>query len=833
LELLRRERFNFAGNDPKAGLLVMPTSSMYYPRGYFSPDEMFEQWQRLYEASREEGYKRFRVTGETSWLKTGLPGAERFVEYEVKLDTALDKYPITVLCQYNTQLFHGGELTDLINAHPFIISNGQLLRNHFYDLLAEVGLSAGSLEIVTPRLKTELSRQVDALFLTAALVLATLPIRQKIEYSERLLARLIGQGKFHFCLGGLMCDSTILACPGSKTRNVCPCCSLRNNPDFISYEIKTTESFYGYLLLERSVDEACRALRPSLVNYLNLLAFSIENDRQKQRLQTLNLHLQQEIISRKKTEKLLRENDEWTARILEGTDEGLWESDLLTGVIKYNKNWQKVLGYKPGEIIFTQNWLAARIHPEDLPLLEKALADYIEGQAQYYEVEYRIRTKTGEWKWVWSRGIALSYGADNKPIKLGGTIRDITVHRETEEALRVSKEKLAAAKKRAEALKIQKLESLGILAGGIAHDFNNLLAAILAHVQLADLKLQKGLDGRQNLQTAEKLTMEASKLTRQLQAFTKGGLPVKQAAKLSVLLKETVKFTLCGKAVQCKFMLPAELWMVDIDNGQIGQVIQNIVLNACQAMPRGGVITIAATNEEVPPENEMQLKAGKYVKVEIKDEGMGIPEENLTKIFDPYFTTKEKGNGLGLASSYYILKNHGGFLGVRSKVGSGSTFYFYLPVTTAQPVPAPPKISPKSNANGRILIMDDQPMIRNSLREFLESCGHSVAVAKDGWEAVKLFKNNCESSTPFDLVILDLTIPGGMGGKEAGQYILALDPSAKVIVFSGYSDDPVLADHRKYGFYDTITKPFRFEDLSVKIENALHPSAPSNNHPAY
>ena len=233
---------------------------------------MFEQWQRLYEASREEGYKRFRVTEKKS-LKDG---AERFVEYEVKLDTALDKYPITVLCQYNTQLFHGGELTDLINAHPLVISNGQLLRNHFYDLLAEVGLSAGSLEIVTPRLKTELSRQVDALFLTAALVLATLPIRQKIEYSERLLARLIGQGKFHFCLGGLMCDSTILACHGSKTRNVCPCCSLRNNPDFISYEIKTTESFYGYLLLERSVDEACRALRPSLVNYLNLLA-SIEN----------------------------------------------------------------------------------------------------------------------------------------------------------------------------------------------------------------------------------------------------------------------------------------------------------------------------------------------------------------------------------------------------------------------------------------------------------------------------------------------------------------------------------------------------------------------------
>ncbi len=829
LEQFRSEQLDFAGHDPGAGLLVMPTC-LYYRRGYFSPEEMIEQWRRLYEEARAEGYRRLRVTGDTSWLKSGLPGAERFVEYEVKLDTELCNYPVTLLCQYNTRLFRGAELAELINAHPFIVGNGQLFRNRFYDLRFEGGSSGdgandGRWGMGVPRAKAGQPGQVDALFLNAALVLATLPIRQKIEYSERFLTRIIGQRKLHFCLRELQHTSTIFACAGIKNGNVCPNCSLRNNPDFISFEIKTAESFYGYLLLERSADEEYQALQPSLVNYLNMLAFSIENDRQKQRLQTLNRHLQQEIVSRKKIEQLMREKEEWTSRILEGTDEGLWECDLRTGVIKFDRNWQKVLGYKPGEIIFTQNWLASRVHPEDLPLVDQALADYLEGRAQYYEVECRIRAKTDEWKWVWSRGVGLAYDVENKPAKLGGTIRDITIYRRTEEALSASEEKLAAAQKRAEALKIQKLESLGILAGGIAHDFNNLLTAILAHVQLAGVKLQKGLDGRENLQIVEKITMEASKLTKQLQAFTKGGLPVKQAANLSALLKETVKFTLCGTAVRCDFDLPDDLWTVDIDNGQIGQVIQNIVLNACQAMPKGGVIMISATNEEVPPENDMELKAGKYVKVAIKDEGVGIPEENLTKIFDPYFTTKEAGSGLGLASSYYILKNHGGFLGVYSKVGSGSTFYFYLPVTTAQPAPAPQKLIPVVNGKGRILIMDDQPLIRNSLRDFLSGCGYRVTVAKDGWEAVKIYKENRENATPFDLVLLDLTIPGGMGGKEAVQYILALDPHAKVIVFSGYSDDPVLADYRKYGFYDTITKPFRFEELSVKIENALQASS--------
>lgn len=630
---------------------------------------------------------------------------------------------------------------------------------------------------------------------------------------------------FHFCLEGYQGSSTVIACRECKTGNGGNDhyrCSLRDNPDYVCCEIRTTDLFFGYFLLQRSANEELQLLRPSLVNYLNLLALSIENDRQKEHLQTLNTNLQQEIILRKQVEDLLRKKEEQTARIMEGTDEGLWEHDLTTGLIKYDENWQKVLGYEPGETNFNDHWLANNIHPEDRAFLQKAFTDYIEGRAQYYELEYRIRTKTGGWKWVWTRGINLYNGKDNKPVKLGGTNRDITVYRETKEALRVSNEQLAAAQKRAEILKLQKLESLGSMAGGIAHDFNNLLAAILSYVQLVRFKLKKGLDGSKDLQTVEKITLEAAKLTKQLLTFAKGGLPVKRAAKLGVLLKETTKFTLCGKPVKCNYVLPSDLWTVDIDNGQIGQVIQNVVLNAYQAMPQSGKITISALNEKVFPENEMQLQAGNYVKVEIEDEGVGISEEDLTKIFDPYFTTKEKGNGLGLASSYYIMKNHGGFIGVRSKPGSGSIFYLYLPVSKQQPTPGKKKDLPLTKGKGRILLMDDEPLIRNSLREFLESCGYSVAVTKDGWEAVKLFEKKRKNSTPFDLVILDLTVPGGMGGKEAVQHILALDPNAKVVVFSGYSDDSVLADYRKYGFYDMITKPFRLEELSVKIENALN-----------
>jgi PAS domain S-box-containing protein len=382
---------------------------------------------------------------------------------------------------------------------------------------------------------------------------------------------------------------------------------------------------------------------------------------------------------------LLQENEERINAIMEGTDEGLWEYDRATGKIDLDPNWQRILGHKPGEVEYNLKWLEENTHPDDFSRLSQAFEDYLQKKAKYFDVEYRIKTKSGEWKWVLSRGIALSYGENKQPLKLTGTSRDITLYRQTKEALEASVRELAAEKERVNLLKMQKLESLGILAGGIAHDFNNLLSVILSNLELAEYKLAKGQDATKDLKMVEKAALRAAKLTKQLLAFSQGDVPAKQTADLGEIIKETAEFTLKGSPVKIEYSLPSGLWPVEVDPGQISQVFQNLLLNACQAMPEGGMVKISACNEVLPPGNGMMLMPGNYIKITVEDEGIGIPEENLTKVFDPYFTTKKHGSGLGLASSYYIIKNHEGYIGVSSEAGSGSTFYIYLPAAKENP----------------------------------------------------------------------------------------------------------------------------------------------------
>lgn len=266
-----------------------------------------------------------------------------------------------------------------------------------------------------------------------------------------------------------------------------------------------------------------------------------------------------------------------------------------------------------------------------------------------------------------------------------------------------------------------------------------------------------------------------------------------------------------------------------IDGDQISQVIHNLILNACQAMPDGGVITVSARNLTVSDQNRMRLRSGKYVRVEIEDQGVGIPPENLTKIFDPYFTTKKEGNGLGLSSSYFIIQNHDGYMGVLSQPGIGSIFYFYLPAADEEPLAEnnqKKSVLPKRKC--KVLLMDDESLIRTSLREYLEAYGYEAVEAKDGLEAVKLFQEEKKKKAPFDVVILDLTVPGGMGGKEAVRQILTVEPKAKVIASSGYYNDPVMLEPWKFGFCDVVFKPFKVEVLCEKIRNLLAPALSAN-----
>ena len=372
-----------------------------------------------------------------------------------------------------------------------------------------------------------------------------------------------------------------------------------------------------------------------------------------------------------------------------------------------------------------------------------------------------------------------------------------------------------------EMLRASKMESVGLLAGGIAHDFNNLLSIILGNLTLALLDEKTAATGGRWLREAERGTVRARELTQQLLTFAKGGEPVRSAVLLGELIREAAEFALHGARVGCEFDLADDLRPADADKGQIGQVVQNLVINAVQAMPDGGVIRLRLRNESLAADSLPPLPAGDYLRLEIADTGQGIPPENLARVFEPFFTTKEHGTGLGLATVYSIVQKHGGQISVESQVGHGTTFRIRLPAARVGPRPTVATASPFGQLRGRVLFMDDEEPIRVMTRSLLERLGLEVVVTTDGNEAVQQFALARAKGQPFDAVIFDLTVPGGMGGAAAMQQILALDPKARGIVSSGYSSDPVMANFRAHGFRGSVPKPYRMMDFARTLRTVL------------
>jgi PAS domain S-box-containing protein len=371
-----------------------------------------------------------------------------------------------------------------------------------------------------------------------------------------------------------------------------------------------------------------------------------------------------------------------------------------------------------------------------------------------------------------------------------------------------------------EMLKAQKLESIGTLAGGIAHDFNNLLQGIFGYISMAKLTHDQKEKSLAMLEQAEKALHQSVNLTSQLLTFSKGGKPVKKVFALRPLINNSVAFALSGSRNTYEIVTDQRLHAVEADEGQIGQVIQNIVLNADQAMPLGGKIKITARNIPASATACLPGAAGDVVEITIQDQGTGIPKEHLSRIFDPYFTTREKGSGLGLATTYSIIKNHGGAITVASELGKGTTFTIYLPAsgTSVEREEASARLA--AGNKGRILVMDDEQVVREVTGELLRSLGYKVDLADRGESAVMQYKTAMAEGSPFAIVILDLTIRGGMGGAEAIKELLELDPNVKAIVSSGYSDDAVTADYRKQGFAAFLKKPYNVEELRSTL-NAL------------
>ena len=516
-----------------------------------------------------------------------------------------------------------------------------------------------------------------------------------------------------------------------------------------------------------------------------------------------NVKLQQEIAERTLMEESLAAEKERLAVTLRSIGDGVITTDIEGTIILINKAAELLTGYT----------------------MEEAAGNPLDTVFCIINEQTRSPCENPVTK-VLSRGAVVGLGNNTVLISKDGTerviadsgapIRDhlsriigvVLVFRDVTEKRKMEQE----------LLRTQKLESLGSLAGGIAHDFNNILTGILSNVALAKLYTTDNRVGAR-LTKIEKASLQARNLTQQLLTFSKGGSPIKKITSLHKVIRDSTSFALRGSNVRCHFYISDELSPADIDEGQISQVINNLIMNADEAMPEGGVIQVRAENVVVREESFLQK--GLYIKISIEDQGVGIPEKYLSRVFDPYFTTKQKGSGLGLATAYSIIKRHNGHLDVESEVGVGTTFHMWLPASGGSLKREEMQPHTPTKGEGRILFMDDEEIIRDAAGEVLTYLGYSVEFAEDGREAIELYKKRLKTGEPFDIVIMDLTIPGGMGGKEALAILLEIDPHVKAIVSSGYSTDPVMADFRSYGFKGVVTKPYSIEELSETLHRMI------------
>ena len=430
------------------------------------------------------------------------------------------------------------------------------------------------------------------------------------------------------------------------------------------------------------------------------------------------------------------------------------------------------------------------------------------------DFESEIRHRNGSTIWISENARAVR---DNRKSLLyyEGFVTDITARRRLE----------------AEMTRASKLEAVGILAGGIAHDFNNILTVVLGNMALAEMDTAPGHSIRQMLANAKSATLRARDLTLQLLTFAKGGDPVRTAIELPELLRESVAFALHGAKARSEFHIAEDLWPANADKGQVGQVVQNLVINAVQAMPDGGVVTITAANAVQLASNgdRSPLRPGRHVFIAVSDTGVGVASDHLVKIFDPYFTTKKQGSGLGLATVYSIIRKHQGHIEVESTLGKGTTFRLWLPAASENPVVQVVEEAARPVLHTRVLFMDDEAPIRDMAMMFMQRIGAQCEVAADGAEAVRKYREALDAGKAFNVVVMDLTVPGGMGGREALEKIRQIDPQVRAIVSSGYSQDPILSDHSAHGFRGILPKPYTLDQLIRALQEVLADRVPKKS----
>jgi len=517
------------------------------------------------------------------------------------------------------------------------------------------------------------------------------------------------------------------------------------------------------------------------------------------------INVANDISERQREAKALKVEKERLSTTLTSIDVAVITTDDSGKILIFNRAAEEITGWTSVEAIgkLYSEVYQKPMEKDNTPQVQKPVEYVLEnGRACGSTTPTKIINRMGNTKQVTQNATPLKL-ENNDTVGALLTFRDVTLQQKMEEELQKS----------------QKLESLGVLAGGIAHDFNNILTAILGNISMAKMHGKKAPEKTERfLQQAIKAAEQTRALTNQLLTFARGGNPIKENASIVDLIQESSDFVARGSGVRCKYNIDDRISVVAMDVGQISQVINNLIINAIQAMPKGGTIRIYVKNIAFSEDDSTRpnvLNPGDYVSIAIQDQGTGIPEDVLPKIFDPYFTTKEAGNGLGLASCYSIIRKHEGQIEVESTPNVGTTFTLYLPASQEQSIDA---IEKEENTlvkgEAKILFMDDETYIRDIAGEMLTYLGFEVAFSANGDEAIKRYREAMDEGEQFDIVMLDITIPGGMGGKEAIKHLREINPNVKAIVASGYSKDPVMEKYQEYGFSGRILKPFGIKELN-------------------
>ena len=506
----------------------------------------------------------------------------------------------------------------------------------------------------------------------------------------------------------------------------------------------------------------------------------------------------EDITERKRAEAALRESEKNFRVLFDENPLPTILSEIPSEKITFvNRRMADLLGMDVNDVIGkTANELGMLKNSDD----QEKLTGLIVGQGYVDNVEVERVSPDGT---VGANLISMRLITVNgKPCCLS-VLQDITERKRMEEVIQ----------------RTAKLDSLGILAGGIAHDFNNLLTGIYGYMDLAR-SASKDAQMTEYLEAMFATMKRAKALTLQLLTFSKGGFPIQKVTPLIPFIQETAQFALSGSNSSCRFLVDENLPPCNIDKNQIAQVIDNIVINAQQAMPGGGTVEITAQNLSFGENEHPSLDRGNYVKISIKDSGIGIPKESMPRIFDPFYTTKIKGHGLGLATCYSIVKRHGGCIDVESESGKGSTFHVYLPASMENIV-VHTHAAVKHTGKGVIVVADDEEVVREAFRQMLESLGYTVVCKNDGKEAIEFYINETAENRRCAAMIFDLTIPGGMGGMDAVTEIRKMNKKLPVFVASGYADNFVMKSPVEYGFTASISKPFTIAELSEMLEKKV------------